>query len=71
MKVWIAVVPTRYEIVGVGNTAKQAVKVACEKALEYCGDDWQRGFNVRNAREMQEWFGVTATEVTIGEAEYL
>lgn len=68
MRVYVATVDTRDEIMGVGATRQEAIDVACQKALIYLN---RRGItHSRTIEEVAEYFGVGATEIEVGTAKF-
>lgn len=68
MRVYVATVDTRDEIMGVGATRQEAIDVACEKALDYL---LRRGItHSRTIEQVAEYFGVGATAVEVGTATF-
>ncbi len=71
-KIWIARVDTRYEVIGVGRTERQAIDLACVKALEFLqnGDATREGVTDTVAG-VEDYFGVWAQQIEIGTADYV
>ncbi len=69
MKVWIARVDTRYEVVAVGESERDAIRIACEKALAFLS---QNNAVVPGETDtvdgIEEYFGVWAQEIEVGSA---
>lgn len=69
MKVYVAVVETRYEVMAVAQTAKDAIRIASERALQFLHDnDAVREGQTDTVERVAEYFGVYAQEIEVGSA---
>lgn len=68
MKVYVAIVRTKYEIMGVAQTADDAIRIASEKALEYLRSCDYVDDETDTPEGVAEYYGVHADEVEIGTA---
>jgi hypothetical protein len=71
MKVFVSVVPTYDEIMGVGSTEQEAILVASRKACEYLHDTGHVRDYTDTPEKVAEYFGVFATEIEVGEATFV
>lgn len=67
--VWVARVDTRYEVMAVGRTEREAIEQACLKALEFLR---QNNATVEGETDtvegIEDYFGVWAQPVKLGSA---
>ena len=75
MRVYVATVDTRNEIMGVGATEQEAIDAACRLALDYLNyrpsEQWQRAVpECQTIEDVAEYFGVSATEIEVGTATF-
>lgn len=65
--VWVAHVPTRYAVVGVGRTQSEACRVASRRAWEYLEANSLLTDETDTPKKVAQYFGVHAVYVEIGE----
>lgn len=70
-EVWVAVVDTRDQIVAVGTTEHEAVRVAARRALKYLRGAGATTTETNTILKVAQYFSVTATKVPVGEAVFL
>jgi hypothetical protein len=68
MRVYVATIPTKYEIVAVATTESDARYLAAEHAKTYLADV---GIHYDNADKVLEYFGCCVTEIEIGTAKFV
>ncbi len=67
--VWVARVDTRYEVVAVARTEREAIEQACHRALKYLRDGHATVEGETDTVErIEEYFGVWAQEIPLGGA---
>lgn len=67
--VWVAIVETNYEAIGVATTEGEAVRLAQLRALQYLEDvQATRPGETDTVAGIAEWFAVSVTRVPIGGA---
>jgi hypothetical protein len=69
--VYVAIVPTHYEIIGVADTEAGAIRAACEKALSYLTEAGAVCSDTETAEKIAEYFGVSATRLDMGTAAFI
>lgn len=65
--VYVATVDLKYEVMGVGNTEEEAIKVAARRALKELRAADAVYPETNTVAKIIEYFGVFATKVTIGD----
>lgn len=66
MKLFVATIETRYEVMAVAETADEAERLASEKAFDFL----QGGRLVFDSpEEVIDYFGVNVTEIELGTAK--
>lgn len=68
--VYVVIVNTAYEVVGVGTTEEQAITTACRFAYRWLRDSGALTRDTDTLAKVREFFGVTATRVTVGKATF-
>lgn len=66
--VYVATVSTRYEIMAVGTTEREAIDVACGRAMEWLRQNGGLWGDVNTLKRIEEYFGVCAQRVEVGTA---
>lgn len=66
--VYVATVATRYPVIGVGRSERQAVDAACRRAWEFLSSANALSIVTGDVDKIREYFGVTAVAVPLGGA---
>jgi hypothetical protein len=69
--VYVANVETFYEVVAVAGTEREAVRLASVKALQFLRKRGAVTEDTNTAAKLVEWFGISATRVIVGTADYV
>lgn len=70
-RVWVSVVDTRDQIVAVGATEHQAVRVAARRTLKYLRSVGASSTETNTIYKCAQYFAIHAVEVPVGEAVFL
>ena len=68
MKVYVATVDTRYEIMAVGATEQEAIQVAGKRAFEWLSEQGALTDRTDSVEKVIEYFDIWASEVEVGKA---
>jgi hypothetical protein len=66
--VYVATVDTRYEIMAVATTEADAIRIACEKALEWLKAQDAVSDETDTVEKIADYFGVFATKLAMNSA---
>lgn len=67
MVIFVAIIPTKYEIMAVGSTEEHARNLAAVKALEYLTEV---GVHYDSPEHVLEYLGCSVTEIELGTAKF-
>jgi hypothetical protein len=67
MKVFVAVVPMKYEVMAVADTEEKARRLAASEAFHFLKENGRLG-DIKTLKDVAEWYGVNVTEVEMNTA---
>jgi hypothetical protein len=68
--VYVAIVDTRHEIMAVAVTEADAIRIACEKALEWLESQGAVSEDTNTVEKIADYFGVSATKLAMNSAGF-